>query len=820
MVRVGRGWVGRCVLAAWGVAAPLSAQGVLGDGVMPGVTVASAVGAEAARLNPAGVGIGRPSSARLTYAEALHRGATQLPLTTVAWATPLPLGFGLSLGASLARPRADAGAERAMHGTAEVGVGYALDTRLSVGLRWRLHAGLTDGASGVDGRSSLDLGALWRPSSYVAVGAMLRGAAGPEAPAIGVERGAVAGVAVRPTGTDALTVGVDGALGWTGDAWVRAGVRAAVPRFGAVRAEGLWDGGDGWRASLGVEVQFGRGSAALAGVVSGGAELSPGAIASVGWDSQAHRASLPTGDQVVTVSLTRAPTARSFATLLWSLERLRRDPSVRGVVFAPRAEVGGLAHAEELQEAFARVRRAGIQVVCHLTDATASTWYACAAVDRVVVDPAGGVRLAGLRSARYFLGPALWSLGVRTDFVRVGDWKSAPEQLARGASSEASRAQEGQLLDDWLGGMVNTLAAARRMTAAEARSRIESGPYTAASAREGGLADDVATLSTTERWLARRLDAAQVDYEAYVPVRSGRWALGPSVAVVYVDGDIVDGASSEIPLVGARMVGERTVAAALEAAEADPRVRAVVLRIDSPGGSALASDLLWRAVARVARRKPVVASMGRMAASGGYYIASAAREIFADDATLTGSIGIFYGKADLAGLLGRLQVGVELDRRGPRADMESVFRPYTPEERTFLAARVGEYYQLFLRRVAEGRRRGAAEIDAVGEGRVYIGSRARSLGLVDREGGLLAAVDRARALAGLDDASEVVELPRAETGLLGTLTRLLGASAEAPSALEPLLRAPAVRLPLAWALTVSTHAGAPMALLEDPVGVP
>jgi len=798
------------------------AQGIVGEAVLPGATVAGSSGAESARVNPAGIGVGRVTSARLTHTEPLHTRPGSLAATQVAWATPLPFGFGLSLGASLVRPRAaDPAVGRGDHATAEVGLGYALDPSLTVGLRWRLHAALADGAAAADGRSSLDLGVLWRPTPLLSVGASVRGAVGPEAPALGIERAAVAGVALRPLGTEGLTVGVDGALTWTGDPWLRGGVRAAIGGFGYLRGEGVWDGDRAWRASLGVEVAFGRGSAAAAGFASSdGDGVAPGVVGAVGWDNQAHRATVSTGAQVVTVPLASAPTARSFATLLWSLERLRRDPTVRGVIFAPRAEVGGLAHAEELQEAFARLRRAGIQVMCHLTDATASTWYACVAVDRVVVDPAGGVRLAGLRSARYFLGRALWSVGVRTDFVRVGDWKSAPEQLTQAASGEASRAQEGQLLDDWLGGLVSTLASARRLSAEGARTLVDTGPHTAAAAHDAGLVDGVSPLQTLQRALAHRLGADRVDLSDYVSVRSARWALGPSVAVIYIDGDIVDGSSSEVPLLGSRMVGDRTIATALEAAAANASIRAIVLRIDSPGGSALASDLLWRAVAQVARRKPVVASLGRVAASGGYYIASAAREIFADDATLTGSIGIFYGKADLAGLLGRLQVGVELDRRGPRADMESIFRPYTPEERRFLAARVGEYYQLFLSRVATGRHRTAAEIDAMGEGRVFVGSRARTLGLVDREGGLLAAVDRARQLAGLEDTSDVVELPRAASGVLATLSRYLGPSVEAGSPLEPLFRSPALRLPLAWALTVTSHSGAPMALLEDPVHVP
>jgi protease-4 len=382
------------------------------------------------------------------------------------------------------------------------------------------------------------------------------------------------------------------------------------------------------------------------------------------------------------------------------------------------------------------------------TDASASTWYACAGVDRVSLDPAGGVRLQGLRAMRYFLGPALWSIGVRTDFVRIGDWKSAAEQLTRAASTEPARAQEEQILDDTMATLTAGIGASRSLDAAASRALITGGPYTAREARSRGMVDAVANRESAERSFANALGASRVDADAYGPARSRRWGPGRGVAIIYVDGDIVEGESQEVPVVGMHLAGERTLIEAIEAAAASANVGAIVLRVDSPGGSALASDLVWRAVAQANRRKPVVASFGRIAASGGYYIGAAAREIVADPSTLTGSIGIFYGKADVAGLLSRLHVGVELTRRGERADMDSLFRPYTPEERRFLATKIGEFYGLFLQRVAAGRRRTTAQIDAVGEGRVYLGARAHALGQGDREGGLRTALRDAAAQLG------------------------------------------------------------------------
>lgn len=783
---------------------------------MPGVTAASVTGAEASRVNPAGITIARASSLRLTHVNDVGASTTALRGESLAWSTPLPLGFAVSLGASWARPVVN-GASAGAYATAEAGLGYTLQRSLLLGLRWRLFGG---GGDAVESRSSLDLGVLWRPSTYLMAGAVMRGVVGPVSPAQGLDRTLVGGVAVRPSGTDALTLGADVVVPWNGDIGGRAGARVAIPYVGYLRAEGTWDfETNAWRAGAGLDLVWGRARAGGGAFVGDGDTL--GYTASVGWDGDRSPVGIPEGGVSVTVPMDSAPGARSMVRLLWRLERLRRDPAVRAVLFAPRDEVGGLAHAEELREAFKRLQQRGIRVACHLTEASASTWYACAGVDRVVVDPAGGVRLAGLRTARYFLGPALWNLGVRTDFVRIGDWKSAPEQLTRGGSTGPAREQEERLLDDSLANLVSGVALSRQVTPEEARSIITGGPYTAREARAQHMIDTIAGLEATERALAVSVDAAQVDYEDYLPMRSRRWSTGRAVAVVLVDGDIVDGESSELPGLGMPRAGDRTLAEAIRLAAADSRVGAIVLRVDSPGGSALASDLIWRAVAQAARRKPVIASFSRIAASGGYYVAAGAREIIADPSSLTGSIGIFYGKADIASLLGRLDVHVELSRRGDRADMESIFRPYTPEERTFLAGKIGEFYNLFLSRVAAGRHRDATAIDAVGEGRVWSGTRAVEVGLVDRNGGLMVALERARALAGLGDDYELIELPGEPGGLLNTVSRLLTEETrQPPSLMAEVTSRPEVRAPLRWVLTVAGESGTPMAMTDWPVIVP
>jgi protease-4 len=290
--------------------------------------------------------------------------------------------------------------------------------------------------------------------------------------------------------------------------------------------------------------------------------------------------------------------------------------------------------------------------------------------------------------------------------------------------------------------------------------------------------------------------------------------------VVYVDGDMVDGESSDIPLVGLHFVGERTISPVLDQLAGNPSVGAIVIRVDSGGGSAMAGELMWRAVARAARRKPVIISMARVAASAAYYISAPAAEIVADPSAITGSIGIFYGKADIAPLLGRIDVGTELLRRGARADMDSMYRGWTADERAVISRLIGEFYNQFLGRVATGRHMTTDAVNAIGEGRVFSASRARGLGLVDRMGGLATALERARHAAGLDDNVDVWELPAEPGGLLSTLASLLGRDGTGtPDAAAQLLVHGPAREALAWLLAVSRLGAGdrPLAMLEWPM---
>ncbi len=308
---------------------------------------------------------------------------------------------------------------------------------------------------------------------------------------------------------------------------------------------------------------------------------------------------------------------------------------------------------------------------------------------------------------------------------------------------------------------------------------VDNGPYTAGDlAKDTKLVDAVGGPEKVAQLVAAEMGAI-LPVSTPPADRPDRWTR-PAIAVIYVDGDIVDGKSRSIPLLGQKLVGSETLVAAISAARANPAVGAIILRIDTPGGSALASELISREVFATRGTKPILCSLSDVAASGGYFIAAGCELIFAQPMTVTGSIGIFYGKFDVSGLAAKLGITTASYKRGQRADVESYFRAYTEDERVMLLDKLRYMYGRFIGAVAEGRGMKKEEVDAVGRGHVYTGDQAKPIKLVDRFGGLGDALDEAKRQMKLAPGTRVqlVELPAQSSSLLGQLTGLLGLRAE------------------------------------------
>lgn len=624
-----------------------------------------------------------------------------------------------------------------------------------------------------------------------------------------------AGIAIRPLGTRALEIGAEARYLDAPNVWEPRGTLAVdlpwvgrlrgefavldafgsqsepVPTPGALGAPGV--ASKSFRATLGMSFYmngFGGSTDLEGGAVTGtglGATNSynlytdvavRGFREPVGIDAIGNRPR--TSAWAVRLRIESTPDARDHVALLRRLWSLSEEGSVDAVVLELRtAPADSLAHVEELRDAVRLLRDSGKRVLCHLEDATGSALYLCAAADKILMNPAGGLRFAGLRMRHFYVASLLGKLGIKADFVRIGAHKSAPEQFTRDTASEVARADTIDLLQQEERWFAGDIARDRGMTVEALRARVAKGPFVAAEAREAGFVDGVAFDDELEKQASALAgEKLRIVDSDFAPTSPNRFGLQRSVALIYVDGDMIDGRSRTIPFLGMQLTGSYTIAETLKRVRENPLFSAVVLRIDSPGGSSMAADVMWREVAITARTKPVIVSMGEVAASGGYYIAAPATRIYANPLTITGSIGVFYGKADVSGLLSKIGVNVEVYKTAPRADAESIFRPFTDDEKTELERKVGQFYDMFLTRVADGRHMTKAEVDKVAQGRVWTGDQAKQHGLVDELGGLRQALREARRRGNLPEDSPIVELPKVPTSLLGQILGIEGLKAD------------------------------------------
>lgn len=504
----------------------------------------------------------------------------------------------------------------------------------------------------------------------------------------------------------------------------------------------------------------------------------------------------------ITTALGSGP-RRSLRAFVEALDRAATDASVRGLVLRLGPSDAGWGRLDELRAAVLRFRRSGKPAYAHLESGGNAEYFVASACDRVYTVPGAILDVSGLASEVTFFAGTFEKLGVQAQFEGVGKYKNAPNQYTERGFTEPHREQMEALLDALYEQYLGAIAEGRHRSRAEAAALIDAGPYDARQALAAGLVDE---LLYADELGARFKDASRLTVGRYL--RSGgpsAFDTRPRLAVVYVVGEIASGESARGGL-GGEVAGSDTVVAAIRRASEDSAVRAIVVRIDSPGGSGVASDVIWRELRQAAARKPVVASMGDLAASGGYYVAMGADAIVAQPGTITGSIGVFGGKFSLRGLYDKIGLSKEIVARGRNAALFSDYRPWNDEERAHVRGLMTAFYRDFVSKVAERRGRSFEQVDAVAQGRVWSGSEALAKGLVDRLGGLDVAIalakERARIPAGDDVSLLVLPEPRGFWELLSgrdeelTEARLL--PAEAQRLLAFALRAtpgPLARLP-------------------------
>lgn len=463
----------------------------------------------------------------------------------------------------------------------------------------------------------------------------------------------------------------------------------------------------------------------------------------------------------------------SLALLYRGFLAARTDPSVVGVALNIRDAAFGLAKAQELRRQITDLNLAGKPVRCYLETAGEGgngtlEYYLASSCDSITLAPAGEINLLGLFADSPFLRGGLEKLKIEPSFLTAGEFKSAAEIFTQVRHSPAAKLALDALLDSFFGQIVDGIATARKSDAATVRSWVDAAPLSSAEALEKGLVDELAYPDEFRANLEKLGDgdARQIDFLDYARASSARVQGGRRVAVLFAQGAIVRGGGGSNPFVNEALLGSTDMASELRKLAEDDSVLAVVLRIDSPGGSALASDLILREVEQLRAKKPVVVSMSDVAASGGYYIAARATRIVAEPATITGSIGVVTGKL----ATGRFQeelLGVTHDplQRGTNADLYSSLKPFDERQTALLGRRVGEIYGRFLDHVAAGRKLERRAVEAVAAGRVWTGADALALGLVDELGGLDRAIALAREAAGVADSEELglVYLPKPES---------------------------------------------------------
>ena len=521
------------------------------------------------------------------------------------------------------------------------------------------------------------------------------------------------------------------------------------------------------------------------------------------------------------------------------LDKAADDKTIAAIVL----EIGNASlsrgKVNELRDSIARIRKGGKKIYAQLESAEGSQLLLASACDEIVIPEAGVVLIPGVQLEIAYYKDLLEKVGIEADMLHVGESKGAAEPLMRRNMSEPVRKNLTALVDDLYDQMLTTLAADRDLQIEEVRKVVNQGLLTATQAKEAGLVDHVAYFDEFRAHLTKEYQAEKlvyvvnygkqdIDTDFSGPMgmmklfqsilgasTSGDDVSGPKIALVYAVGPIMSGESQSG--LGGEAMGSETIVEALHKANDDKDVKAIVLRIDSPGGSALASDMIWRATQAI--EKPIIASMGDVAASGGYYIAMGTDKIFAEPGTITGSIGVVGGKLAMNGLYKKIGISTDAIRRGDNSNMFSLTEKFSEGERKVVESMMQDIYRLFTTKAAAGRKMDLAKLEALASGQVYTGRIAKRKGLIDEVGTLKDAFQVAKVAGGLDPEKkyQLLVLPEPvnpleelfgadldkerETQILGSLNSLvpeLAGPLTHATQLRKLMREPAMLLMPYW----------------------
>lgn len=507
------------------------------------------------------------------------------------------------------------------------------------------------------------------------------------------------------------------------------------------------------------------------------------------------------------------PVTQNLKAIIDTLNKARDDKDVKALVIHVRNLSVGLAKVNELREAIKAFRSSGKRVVATLEMAGNADFLVASAADEVVMPESGWLMIRGLAAEVTFFKGMFDRIGVSAETVQVGDFKGAGEPYSRTTMSEPFREELKAILSDNFSMMAEAISRRQGINVDEAKSLIDVGPYTTASARKVGLINRVAYDDQVAPELARSLglNAFRVETKYGKKVKDGAELTGlggllkmmqafsgegaktpeskaTKIALIYACGMIQTGKSAGSSLLGgAETLGSDTVIQNLRQASKDKTVKAIVLRVDSPGGSALASDLIWREISRL--EKPIVASMSDVAASGGYYISMGCDKIYAEPGTLTGSIGVISVKLAVGKMLDKVGVTTDTVTVGKNGTFQSKVASWTDTERAAMRRLSEAVYKQFVGKAAKGRHMDIDTLEKKAGGHVYTGRQAKTAGLVDEVGTLNDAIAEAKQLAGIsvDDQTELLILPKPRSLLDSLVSPLEERDRETSTALFSML---------------------------------
>lgn len=445
----------------------------------------------------------------------------------------------------------------------------------------------------------------------------------------------------------------------------------------------------------------------------------------------------------------------------WQLLRnAAADPHIKAIVLEPRGLSVGWAKLQELRGDIVNFKKSGKPVYAYLRGPGMREYFVATAADRIYISPEDELDVKGMRAELTFYKGLLDKIGVQMEFEHVGKYKDAPDMFTKTSATPETREVINALLDQFYGDFVNTVAESRKKTPDEIRARIDNGPFVGPEALKGGLVDELAYEDQVFGALKTKLKIgdAKINERDYARLPAPAGVDGSTrIALLVAQGDIARGATSDGPSAG--VITTAGMTKLIRQVRDDDSIKAVILRIDSPGGDGIASDDILHEAKLLSEKKPTVISMSDLAASGGYFIAMTGDPLIAYRATETGSIGVFFGKPDIQDLYKKLGINTELISRGRFADIDTITAPLTDAERAKLRAEIELFYKSFVEKVATARKRSYNAIEPLAQGRVWTGLEAKQNGLVDDIGGIDRAIEMAKERAKIGAAEKITLVP-------------------------------------------------------------